>query len=423
MSTLKSKPFEIFMDLDTSPVKRFLSNLVRLTDTTRKTGKRFKDAVLSTFGSVLKAVFNPLARATEPEAIITWLENMQPKFQAFSNWWQNNMPRIIAFARDFGSGFVLALQAAWKILEPFLPVLNSLGVTTASVAGTHGVFAGKLAGVLAMLGLVNAATFGLGGSLTGALLPSLISVIGKTGWWGVAIVGVIGAFTLLYTKVGWFKTGVDEILGQIKIFFDTTFYGIGAALDLLGNKLDTFKKNHMGMGLGESITLGVATNPALAAVPGGGLIQGIANGILQSQQPLKNAIDTTIQNSAGRFQEMMEIHSPSRVMAWQGKMLSLGLASGIMAGLPSVANALDNFSVDPRTRIVASATPWLESASAVSTKASKGFSGAVNVYNTINVSGDQSAQQIAEELQRRLPEIIASAMNHAADEVDGGRGE
>jgi tape measure domain-containing protein len=447
MSTLKSKPFEIFMDLDTSPVKRFLSNLVRLTDTTTKTGKRFKDAVLNTFGSVLKAVFNPLARATEPEAIITWLENMQPNFEAFGDWWDNTMPRVIDFARDFGTGFVSAFQSAWAILEPFLPQLNTLADNTANAASQNGIFAGKLAGVLTMLGLVNFATGGLAGSLASGLLPMLGQVLTKMGVWGWVIAGVSAAWVLLYNNVGWVKDGVDRYVTRIAEIFNGLKDAVTTVFDYAIGRIDAFKTALAsipgvkiitegisgalpdlpalptpGKALGSGLVYSSLTTAMFPALGGAAFVHGLIDGIYSGQPALQNAVDETVNNTSGRFADQMKIHSPSRVMQWQGRMLGLGLAGGILSTMPQVASAMSEFS-SPQIEVVGSA-PWLESASAVSTKGSRGSGGnQFHIENHFVIDGSKNSSEILAELQAHMNEIIGNAMSHAADEVDGGRSE
>jgi tape measure domain-containing protein len=439
LSTLKDVPFTIFQDLDTAPLKGFLTNLVKLTDTSSTLGGKFKNAVNRTFGAVLKGVFGPLTRATEPEAIIGWLEDMQPRFETFGTWWEMNMPRVIAFARDFGTGFVSAFQSAWAILEPFLPVLNGLGTTTANVAGTHGVFAGKLAGVLTMLGLVNVATGGLAGGLASGLLPVLGRVVGSMGVWGVAIAAVTGGLVWMYSKVSWFKTGTDEIFAGLTQTFNTWRDAVGAVFDFIGSKIESFKKALASIPGVKLIGEGLMPNsdaPATAAAQGLNMgssydwfkamnpwlnyfdfNNGLVQGILGSQQPLKDAIDLTIDNTAGRFAQQMQIHSPSRLMQWQGQMLGLGLASGILATMPNVASAMAELNAPPVE--LASTATWLESSS-VSSKASKGFNGEVNIYNTFNVTGNESAKQISAELETQLRFVVERVIRDASYEVTGG---
>ena len=67
LSTLASKPFEIFQDANVKPIQGFLSNLVNITDLETEFGKMFKTKVLGIVDSGFAMLFNPLAKATEPE--------------------------------------------------------------------------------------------------------------------------------------------------------------------------------------------------------------------------------------------------------------------------------------------------------------------------------------------------------------------
>jgi tape measure domain-containing protein len=426
LSTLRSKPFDIFMDLDTTPLKRFLTNLVNLTDTTTSLGSRFKNAINASFGSVLAAIFNPLANAAEPDRIIAWLESLEGRFDQFSLWWSSNMPGIMEWLRGFGEGFLSSFSTAWNWLEKLIPSLSNLNVHTGDTTAQSGKLWGRLAAVAAMLGAVNFATGGLAGSLVGGLLPALATVLTRMGVWGVVLTGVIAGFTFLYNKVAWFREQVDLSLANVSIMFETMAYNFNLAKEAIGsglewlkekfdwfmNKADEFHNSGVGAQRGAAFMnwLGLGNNVT------GGLQQGINQG----QPGVKSATDTLLENTAGRFANQMEIHSPSRLGVWQGRMWPLGLASGILAGLPTLAQA-SNQAVQVLASPPAleqSYTPQLLATSGrVSSKPSRSLTIPQVV---VNVNGAQQPQAIMEEFEGKVAAILFKLMNEAADETDGG---
>ena len=82
------------------------------------------------------------------------------------------------------------------------------------------------------------------------------------------------------------------------------------------------------------------------ATAGYNLMVGLANGIGEGAKKVYQFVQQVASNIVNNFKKFMGIHSPSTVMAEQGKFITLGLAQGITDNKSVVQKAMDNLASD-----------------------------------------------------------------------------
>ena len=82
------------------------------------------------------------------------------------------------------------------------------------------------------------------------------------------------------------------------------------------------------------------------ATAGYNLMVGLANGIAEGAQKVYEYVRQVGNNIVTSFQKIMGIHSPSTVMAEQGKYITLGLAQGITDSKSVIQKAMDSLATD-----------------------------------------------------------------------------
>jgi tape measure domain-containing protein len=472
LSTLKSLPFEIFMDLDITPVKNFLANLVSITDTTEATGKRFKNAINNSFGTLLEKVFTPLANATEPEAIIAWVESLQGKFESYATWWKESSPKIIADAKALGLGVLQGLQLVYSIIVMLAPLLSSLNGGFSGMGDSSLNATGKIIGVGAALLILNSLSFGLLGSLaklavslgttlvtslfrlgtyliwtqglmrTTFMMDILTSPAGKLaalgGYFtrfGAIAMGVLTALRVAFMGVissipviGWIIAAIVALGAAFIWLYNNVGWfrdGVNAAVSAVGALFVTVFTGMKDLAMsayegiitgGNNLVTWFEELPAKllesATAAGQAIVNGLSQGYQSAKGALAGASDWLWSNTIGRFESDAEIHSPSRYMKWVGSMLSLGLAAGITSAQPLVSDAMGGLGI-------ASTQPFVNTLSTTTSKASSS-SGPV-FHNTfqITIGEGKSSKDILRDLERELPGLVEAIFRNAEAESNG----
>ena len=75
---------------------------------------------------------------------------------------------------------------------------------------------------------------------------------------------------------------------------------------------------------------------------GTNIIRGLIDGIASKEGDLKTKVESIANTITGKFQKVLQIHSPSRIMARLGGFVTEGLAIGIEGNTELVANASEN---------------------------------------------------------------------------------
>ena len=171
-STLRSRPTELFMDVNPAPIRALLQNLVTLTDTTGRVGARLKAMLERYIGGAFRGVFGSLADATDPsraEANLNrFLDSVERTIAQVSLAWQRIRPAIVETWRGVMDG----IRAAQSVAQTVAPVLNAVAQALGSAAG--GMEASTASGFrligmgIALAGvwrLLNLLTLGMAGSV------------------------------------------------------------------------------------------------------------------------------------------------------------------------------------------------------------------------------------------------------------------
>jgi len=238
-STLKSRSFEFFKDIQVGPLENLLRNLVAITDTDSDLGKRFKAQVESVIGAGVEAIFGPLAKATDPKALepalTAWLDQLKGWARQLGPTLRNAWAQVREFMTGVRDAFAI-MREVWGYLRPILALVGTLvrplGETEAQAAGVASGFtrlAGAALGLAAAWKLLNTLTLGLPGALlrlSAALLKvGAVRVLPKL---GPALVQVWSALktSLLQALMGaW---------GILRTFLPRVLAGAGRLLVGLG---------------------------------------------------------------------------------------------------------------------------------------------------------------------------------------------
>jgi tape measure domain-containing protein len=189
VSTLKSRPFELFQSLDANkelePFKRVLQNLAAITDfDNNPVGKRIRKRFLSSVGGLFQSVFGRIADFTDPKAMERTVNRAFDTLDRFSAWIAREGPVIVRGVQDFGAGVrdgFAAVKSAYEFVRPFLEGAAGLLQKIIPQGDGGGSSLARLAGQVLALGgalkLLNVVTLGASGSLTRFLLQSVGRVV------------------------------------------------------------------------------------------------------------------------------------------------------------------------------------------------------------------------------------------------------
>lgn len=171
-STLKSKPFEFLMDIDTSKgfqaVKDTIDRANKLLDSSF--GQKIKSRIHSLFSGVFNAIFAPLSANLNEASIMGIFDRLQGYADAIKRSWPGVKKTII----DVWDGIKAAVSSAIgvfdKIAGAITPVTDFITKNWPAFANkdtpkTIGSIAGAVLAVWAAMKLLNIATFGALGSL------------------------------------------------------------------------------------------------------------------------------------------------------------------------------------------------------------------------------------------------------------------
>ena len=164
-STLKSRPQRIFgtlADGGLDDLKRLFRNLISLSDFEKDPGKRVLKRLSESGNKLTRALFGPLADATQGDAAERNIDRMLGKLDEFSAWWTTNGPRIGREVSGFASGFKAAGDGAALLLKPLVAVgaaADKLGGGTGE--GMLGRMLGFGAGAVVIARIANFLSFGM----------------------------------------------------------------------------------------------------------------------------------------------------------------------------------------------------------------------------------------------------------------------
>lgn len=157
VSTLKSRPFELFQSLDAdkelAPVKNVLANLATITDfDANPIGKKIKNRFVKGIGGLFTAAFGPLASSTDPNKVGAYIDKIFDKLDVAGAWLAKNGPGLVKGFGDFFGG-----------------IGDTINAVRSSIEWMSGM-SGKFSGALEMFGLIQDSKFSGRSSRSGHLL-------------------------------------------------------------------------------------------------------------------------------------------------------------------------------------------------------------------------------------------------------------
>lgn len=345
VSTLKSRPFELFSQMDVGdggplkPFKQMLTNLATLTDFSQGPGAAIAKRFQASLGRLMQAAFGPLATATEPKkagaAILAFLD----RGSELVNKARVYFPVALGYAKQFWTGVqagLSGLQTAWSFLEPGITLLanlakgfsaNQAGMGTASVSGLA--LVGTLLVLTTGLRVLNTLTFGLAGTVVRLGVVWLATGLKMAAGWLIAlgpvgiliglISAVVAAVVLAYKRLDWFRNGVN---------------GIWGAITTRGGEFIAWAR-----GLPRIIGDALAGLPPLMLEVGRTAITGLWEGLKSAPGKIWEAAKGLAVQAVGGAREGLEVRSPSRALARIGEQGGQGLQRGLLAMRGAVAGA------------------------------------------------------------------------------------
>lgn len=216
LSTLRSRALEFTMDIDLSPLRALLQNLVTLTDTSGRVGARFKALVENLIGGTLRSAFGSLAEATDPRQaeanLMGFLDRVEAGFRGLRAFLASVLPAVREVLAGMGAGFRLVREAA----EAVAPVVGLVGRALGGLSESA-TQAGTSSLALVGTGLALAATWKALNLLTLGLAGNMVR-------WGVLSVAAFARATaaaLAYAAahrgamVAAFSAGVGQVGGML----------------------------------------------------------------------------------------------------------------------------------------------------------------------------------------------------------------
>lgn len=164
-----------------------------------------------------------------------------------------------------------------------------------------------------------------------------------------------GALQFLLAIVQAVPLLLDQLLPQVPRIVDTVIDGlldnidllVDAAIQLFFGILEAIPEIQKELIESAPDIVGSIVSGLLSAIPemlkaGGQLLQGLIDGMLDFD--IVGKVSQIGGKVVDAFKDIFDIHSPSRVMKWQGEMLDEGLAVGIEDNAGAPVNALDKLS-------------------------------------------------------------------------------
>lgn len=351
ISTLRSRPFELLMDVDTTPgfasVRRFLSNLVDATDTASATGRRLKRRLEAAFSGLLSAIFGPLARSTEPRDLEKVFDRLLDGMDRMALYIQRVRSLVVDFARGIGDAIRTVWGIARAVWGAIAPVLNWVAGLRRAQSAHAGVSAsgarliGLLFGLVAATRVLNLLTLGLVGNLGRLALAMGTRLAPAVSRLGFSLLRLGAAWLVGLGPVGWAILGVSAI---------------GTALAWLWARSERFRNSVLGLwqsvsAFGASAVNAVASwvggvvdrvrsLPAQLAELGRQAWTGFVQGLQGAAAQLWGNVTRTLTAPLDWIKDRLGIRSPSRVFEYLGRMTASGFAQGIRRATPLAVASL-----------------------------------------------------------------------------------
>ena len=238
-------------------------------------------------------------------------------------------PVLQAFLVVFGIGFASAVKNSETFRASLRKIFDSIGTLVGKIIPIIQTFVSifvQIASSDAVIGFLELAAQAL------AWLAEAISKIPIEML--TALITTLLTFKLLdanpimgYTAV---ILGLVAVLKQIG---PDIINSLNSALSAIGNWFKNIGK-------------GFSNAAKDLAVAGHNLMVGLQNGINEGAKKVLSFVASIATGIVNTFKSMMGIHSPSTVMAEQGKYVTLGLAQGITDSKSAVQKAMDNLATD-----------------------------------------------------------------------------
>lgn len=310
-----------------------------------------------------------------------WIKNA---FSATMNFFTVTVPivfnKIIAFIVQWGPLFLIALT-------------GPIGITIALVIKYWDQIYAFTASIFTAIGAFVA---GIWNSIAGAISGAVTSVWSKiVATWNLIVAVNVAIFTGIFTFLSTIWTNIVSTVS-------TKVSSIWTKITEVWNRITTFLQGINLMEIGSNII--------------DGLINGIkakATAVVDSVKEIGNSITSAVTG-------VLDIHSPSRVFKWIGKMAGTGLQIGIQSMSKPVASTAANLATTTVNHMqpAYNATPeYTPENSPGRRKSSTNQMPNINV--TIQVDGGSGSKQdignsVAAEVRRQVDEILQAYMRQGA---------
>jgi tape measure domain-containing protein len=365
VSTLKSRPFALFSNIDKSgalePFRGLLENLANLTDFNKAPGNKIAAMFNRSVGGLFKAVFGNAEKATRGAAGERFVSGVIGVIDRISRFITNEGPGIAQTVSTVFSTISSAVgfaASAIKTLGPFIPTILAFFAAFKAVQA----FVALDMFILSIGGLSK-------------VLPTLLASVG--GPWGLLIAAIVAGVTLIvmnWDKIrpviqpaldwmaGAFRS-VMGFIGTLPAFFTGVWNNVTTIFNNAVNFLAQFPFTPIGAiafliknfdklpaafsaiwqrvtDVFNGVTTWFSSLPQKFMDLGSQLIMGLVNGITGRLNAVKDAVVGAANSAVGWFKSVLGIQSPSRVFQMLGSQLPAGLERGIMSGEKMVTKAV-----------------------------------------------------------------------------------
>lgn len=254
--------------------------------------------------------------------------NIKGLFGSFKELFSLN-PLLGTFLAIFAGGIIPALKNSEEFRNAIKELLAALGKLAQSLGGAFKNILRVVTTILSSDAVVGILT------LIAQLLAKVAEVIAS--FPTNVLTTIVTAFLMFNlmkaSPLAGYTVALLAFISVIKKFGPQILESLKSGFEAIKNFFATLGQNFANAAKG-------------LANAGHNLMVGLANGIAEGSQKVFDYIREIGTNIVKYFKQIMGIHSPSTVMAEQGKYITLGLAEGIMDKKSVVQKAMDSLASD-----------------------------------------------------------------------------
>jgi phage-related protein len=305
---------------------------------------------------------------------------------------------IVVLAYNKVGWFRDGVNAAWASIKSFTATaFNFIGATIKSVMSAVGTFLGSKLGSIKSLWAQNGEGIMSAVKLYFEAIKSYLTVVMGVikGVFQVVwpiISGVVKvAWALIQTVIG---TSIDLIVGWISVAMKLLKGDWSGAWETIKQTAKTIMTNIIGYFKGINLRQ-----------IGKDIIQGLINGIGSMIGGVKDAVKNIATSVKDTFKNLLDIHSPSRVMLQMGEYTAEGFEQGLKGQVNAIRAASSELAMASMPKIPRQSTNYVATAYAPKQSAQK-----VTIEVPLYLNGNEIARASVNDMNRLLSDKLSMGM-------------